>query len=326
MHTIEHEPGLSETQVISPQVLQMIDALKAQGCTTELAIGELRQYSDSLWEDYRHGPEELQGTDDIEALAAAMEQDRDWSTQLYWLAHWIEKEGDIDEGVARFKEVEATGQELLVEPEWGADLKEVDDRARNVQVAAVWAALNGRPGIAWKERKEVKRELRGAQAAGMTATEYLESLPDFYHEPDVARLAEILRRPVKVIEAAMLGASLLLAQLIGGALETHSGGEPDLATAAQAGIVSEIVGQEESVETTITTLATTTTTAPVVTTSVPPLVTTTPPSTTTVPPVVYSQYQARLGARLDFKLNGEPVEYIVQKLQENTGENWDEAH
>jgi hypothetical protein len=54
-----------------------------------------------------------------------------------------------------------------------------------------------------------------------------------------------------------------------------------------------------------------------------PPVTDTPMTTTTAPQ--YSEYQARLGKRLEFTVQGQSVEYIAQKLRENTGEDWTAA-
>lgn len=321
MHTIEHEPVLNETQVISPQVLQMVDVLKTQGHTAEMVVQELRDYSDSLWEDYRNGPEELRGSGNIEALSAAMEKDREWSGQLYWLAHFIEQEGDIDAGLERFVEVETMKTEQLESKiEWGADTPEADSKdARIFQVAAVYGALDGKPGLVLHNRKEITRMIEGAKVKGQTATEFLASLDDTYFEADVKGVARRMFVKARIAEAALMLSVLVAGNTVADAVLSE---DANVEVASAVPVIHPETTTSTDAVTTTSLAPTTTTTVATATTVVP--ATTVPPTTTTMaPPIVYSNSQRKLGVKYSFRLNAEPLEDAAAGLSTKLGELWD---
>lgn len=339
MQTFERELS-AEQVVINPHVIEMADVLKGRGGSLEDAVRELREYSEQLWEDYRTGPEELQGSEDVEALEAAMGKDREWSSQLYWLAHFIEQEGDIDAGLSKFITVERESQQLSEQPiVWAkpAEDERVDMRdARIPYVAAVYGALEGKPGLFFGNRKAINRTIKGAEAKGLDGRQYIESLDDVYLEADVSKIADMLHRRKNIAEGL-----LALSLLFGGdrAIDaiTAESEQPAIASA-------EIMTVEDTVNTTVTTLpkpeTTVTTAIPTTTiattTTLPPQTTTTHAPTTTVAPTTTAVRQAppttaaptpafsqRHFGRPGSEYADAPLSVIAQRLRERTGDTYD---
>lgn len=333
MQTFEREFPVEGAGVINPQVLEMVETLQSRGDSVDAAVRELRDYSESLWEDFRNGPEELRGNGNIEALSEAIEKDRNWAIELHWLAHFIEQESDIESGLERFQEVlkiESTHSE----PGWGVNLlKETQTDPRIFDVAAIYGALEGRPGLIIRGRKEINRMVKSAQAKRMSGADFLASLEGAYFEADIKSVAERQHRHKKIAKCLMV-----LGLFVAGdrALDDLSTSKSD--TTLTAASTHAIHVKPEALSTSLSTTTTPvapspTLPAPAPTTSVPP------PSQVSLPlrvekvstePIVKRKAalnpdgfkQRDFGKVLSREVNAS-LSVLAQEIAQQTGDNYD---
>ncbi len=319
MQPFEQAPQAEDLNSINPLLLALMEMHKSEGLTPEESVAELLTAASDIavgtLTAYRKIPSNLTD-DEVTKAKGVIEENLLFGRQLNILASHIEQTGDIQEGFIRFAEEEteiarqqqiqqhSSATEAYFISEVTPDDSEVPgtNEPRISDVVATYAALKNKPGFNLRNRKEISRFIKSAQAKGLSADEFLDSLDGFYSPGDIESLARDKRIRSGIAKVALM--------IVGGsqaAEALHSSSNSPDTVAVQNVAPAPIVTEK----------AVTTTEAPTTTTSIPP----TP--TTTAPPIVYSALQSKLGDWYKFSVNGEPLEVVVQNLSTLLGEPWD---